>query len=82
MAKKTSIMSIVTTKIGLLTAVSVVILAAVFLRSSYEVVRMFLLDMLMGFGVTNEYQQQIVIIIVAGVILYFIGRNRLKGMLK
>lgn len=82
MAKKTSIMNIVTTKIGLLTAVSVVILAAVFLRSSYEVVRMFLLDMLMGFGVTNEYQQQIVIIIVAGVILYFIGRNRLKGMLK
>ena len=78
MAKKTSIMSIVTTKIGLLTAFLVVIFGIIFLRSAYELVIMFLKDIIMSFGITNDYQIYIALALIAFVVVYFIGKDKWK----
>jgi len=78
MAKKTSIMSIVTTKIGLLTAFLVVIFGIIFLRSAYELVIMFLKDIIMSLGITNDYQIYIALALIAFVVVYFIGKDKWK----
>lgn len=82
MAKKFSILNFVTTKVGILTAVLVVIFGAIFLRSTYELVRMFLLDMMMSFGITNDYWQEAILAVFAVVVIFFIARDKLKNGLK
>ena len=82
MAKKFSILNFVTTKVGILTAVLVVIFGAIFLRSTYELVRMFLLDMMMSFGITYDYWQEAILAVFAVVVIFFIARDKLKNGLK
>lgn len=80
MAKKTSIMNIVTTKIGLLTAFLVVIFGIIFLRSAYELVNMFLKDIIMSLGITNDYQIYIALAVIGFAVMYFIGKGKWKGI--
>ena len=82
MAKKFSILNFVTTKVGILTAVLVVVFGAIFLRSTYELVRMFLLDVMMSFGVTNDYWQEGLLAVFAVLVIFFIARDKLKNGLK
>lgn len=78
MAKKMSIMNLISTKIGLLTAFLVVIFGIIFLRSAYELVTMFLKDIIMSLGITNDYQIYIALALIGFVVMYFIGKDKWK----
>lgn len=82
MAKKMSIMNVISTKIGILTAFLMLIFGIIFLRSAYELVNMFLKDIIISLGVTNEYHIYVALAIVAFIVIYLVAKDKLKGLTK
>jgi hypothetical protein len=78
MAKKMSIMNLVSTKLGALTALLVLIFGVIFFKSCYELVDMFLKDIIMSFGITIDYQVLIAVAIIAFVVVYLITKGKVK----
>lgn len=69
-------------KIGFDRALIMVMLGALFTWSFYRLLYTASGDILMSFGVVNDYWQNGIILVSAGVILYFVGKKSLKGMIK
>ena len=63
-------------------ALLLILLGALFTWSFYRLLYTASGDILMSFGVLNDYWQNGIILIVAGVILYFLGPKSLKGLIK
>lgn len=69
-------------KIGFDRTLIMVMLGALFTWSFYRLLYTASGDILMSFGVVNDYWQNGIILVSAGAILYFIGKKSLKGMIK
>lgn len=69
-------------KLSFDTALIMVMLGALFTWSFYRLLYTASGDILMSFGVVNDYLQNGIILIGAGVILYFVGKKSLRGMFK
>lgn len=79
MAKKMSIMNLVSTKVGMLTAFLVLIFGIIFVRSAYELVSMFLKDIIMSLGITNDYQTYFALGLIAFVVILLVAKEKLNG---
>ena len=75
-------MKMAKSKVSGTVAVIMVMLAALFTWSFYRLLYTASGDILLSFGVVNEYWQNGMILIIAGAILYFVGKKSLKGMIK
>lgn len=69
-------------KISLDVALIIVILTALFTWSFYKLIYTATGDILMSFGITNEYWQNIAILVGVGAILYLFSKDKLKGVFK
>ena len=63
-------------------ALIMVMLAALFTWSLYRLLYTATGDILMSFGVVNDYWQNGIILLGAGAILYFVGGKNIKGLIK
>ena len=63
-------------------ALFIIMLGALFTWSFYRLLYTASGDILMSFGVVNDYWQNAAILIVAGVVLYILGTKSLKGLIK
>lgn len=71
-----------TKKIGVDTALIMVMLAALFTWSFYRLLYTASGDILMSFGIVNDYWQNGIILIGAGIVLIFVGKKNIKGLIK
>ena len=58
------------------------VLAGLFIWSFHNLIYMTSKDIMMSFGIYNNYLQNIAILVVIGAILYFVGKKSLKGLIK
>ena len=63
-------------------ALLMVMLAALFTWSLYRLLYTATGDILMSFGVVNDYWQNGIIVIGAGLVLIFIGKKNIGGLIK
>ena len=63
-------------------ALIMVMLAALFTWSLYRLLYTATGDVLLSFGVVNDYYQNGIIVIAAGVILVLVGKKNIKGLIK
>lgn len=63
-------------------ALIMVMLAALFTWSLYRLLYTATGDILMSFGVVNDYWQNGIILIVAGLILIFVGKKNIGRLIK